>query len=89
MDADVMAMLDRVERLAFQAGIGAGGKAAPPTPAPPDGTAEEPALTPAEKEVLRRLRAVAKACPGNLGVALFAVSIDDNLEWSHIYALNS
>lgn len=63
-----MEMIDRIERLAFQAGVGA--------------AAREPANPVAEHAVLKKLRATVLLCGGSVGVALYGPTVADNIEWA-------
>jgi hypothetical protein len=75
MTAEDMAIIDRIERLAFQAGVATG-----------SGKQSEPPKTEAEKKVLAALRGISKECPSYEG-SMYAI-VGYNLEWSDIHALN-
>ena len=78
MDIQDIAILDRIERLAYQAGVasrGGGGEARVDAPA-------------CEPDVVRKLRAIGRL-PGNSqmsGVAIYGANIEDNIDWPELIA---
>jgi len=73
MKVEDLTMIERIERLAFQAGAASSGK-------PME-------VKPEVKLVLNKLVNIARSSPGNIGPAIFGTQAQDNLEWSDIYAM--
>jgi hypothetical protein len=75
MDVNDLAILEKIERLAYQAGAaGRGDKETKP------GLSEKGAA------IFRKLKAIGLANPNNSGVAVYAASPEFNLEWEEIAA---
>lgn len=78
MTAEDTAILDRVERLAYQAGMWAAGRGAmAPEPKPES----KPKV---DSEFNRRMRAVAANNQASTGEALYAADFADNLRWEDV-----
>jgi hypothetical protein len=79
--AEDTAILDRVERLAYQAGVGASGRCAPwPEPKPVE-TKPLP-----EHPLIVKLRKISRQCPSNTGGCAYANDAADTLTWEEIHA---
>jgi hypothetical protein len=72
MDITDREVIERIERLAFQAGVAA------------RGTTEKPAEKPEEDAIVKKLRNIGKTYTRNTGTALFGASVAENIEWSEL-----
>jgi hypothetical protein len=76
MNVEDLVILERIERLAFQAG--AAGKSAEPA---------KRELGPVARQVLKKIVKVHEDNRASAGPALFAYAPEDNLNWEDIHAL--
>jgi hypothetical protein len=77
MNAEDMAILDRIERLAFQAGLASRN----------DTKAEsKPVLKPEAEVVLRKLAKIGKTC-NLIGAAVYGSTVEDNVNYEELIAL--
>ena len=74
MTAEDMAMLDRIERLAFQAGLASG-------------NGQTKSLPTEAETILRKLAKIGRENPNTIGVALFGYTAEDYITWEEIVAL--
>ncbi len=79
MDINDQAILDRIERLAYQAGLAMSARAVNVEKTEP--------LTKAETKVLASLRAMARENPANSGCLWTTLNYGDSLQWSDIHEL--
>jgi hypothetical protein len=79
MNAEDMAMLDRVERLAFQAGVGARGQG--------EQTEKSEKVKPEVEVVLRKLAQIGRDYPSFTGTAVSGMG-DHVLTWEEVVALS-
>lgn len=73
MDINDRELMERIERLAFQAGVACRGTE---VGTPQKGSA-----------IVKKLIAIGKAFPGNAGTCLFGPTTETNIEWSEIHEL--
>lgn len=74
MTAEDMAILDRIERLAFQAGLASG-------------NGQTKSLPTEAETILRKLAKMGRTYPNNIGSALYGLAAEDNVTWEEIVAL--
>jgi len=67
-------LIERIERLAFQAGVAARGSK------PVDSDSKESG----EHPLLKKLRALGLAYETNVGIALYAPTVEGNITWEEI-----
>ena len=79
MDINDQVILDRIERLAYQAGLAMSARAVNVEKTEP--------LTKTEKKVLASLRHIASECNDHTGTLWATVNDDYSLRWSDIYEL--
>jgi UDP-N-acetylglucosamine enolpyruvyl transferase len=73
-EMEMSLVMDRIERLAFQAGVAAGGGAKRTQPDQPK----------EEHTVIKKLRHIGKSMTSCTGTALYGPLVEDNIEWSEL-----
>ena len=84
MDINDQAILDRVERLAFQAGVNTAVVRAQPEAQPEQ---EQPKLNEIERRLIGNLKVIAGECTGFTGTMWVSNDGMHNIEWADIHAL--
>jgi hypothetical protein len=69
-DIEMSLVMDRIERLAYQAGVAARG-----------GVPDKPV---AEHPIIKKLRHIGKTMTSSTGTAVYGVLVEDNIDWSEI-----